>query len=336
MRASDGGRIILMDFGAGEFRDAPTATRPHGTPLYLAPELLTGGAATIESDIYALGVLLFYLVSGRLPVEGASFSDLVLAHAQHRRQHLRDVRPDLPDGYVNVVERAIDPDPKRRFQSAGQFHAALEEGERRQEPSAGPRPRSNDRGGDRTGAGSAAGAAASFVVLHSPPVAERDRQRRCRGAADDPAARRRRVPRVRNRVARTAGIQGGAAQVPRCGNGGALGVRGVRRASSRRRPRCCSGSGSSLHRPSTGSPGPSPRGSPAPGRARWQRSWPSPAFCGGRASRGGTPTCSPPCLRCRAAGSRDLTARAGDPAVPKRLHGRRVRRRPSAELQPSE
>ena len=77
MRASDGGRIILMDFGAGEFRDAPRLdARPHGTPLYLAPELLTGGAAAIESDIYALGVLLFYLVSGRFPVEGTSFSDL--------------------------------------------------------------------------------------------------------------------------------------------------------------------------------------------------------------------------------------------------------------------
>jgi hypothetical protein len=147
MRASDGGRIILMDFGAGEFRDAPMESRPHGTPLYLAPELLTGGAATIESDIYALGVLLFYLVSGRFPVEGTSFSDLVLAHAQHRRQHLRDVRSDLPDGYVNVIERAIDPDPARRFQSAGQFHAALEKGEggRSHPPSPDP-----DRGRDRT------------------------------------------------------------------------------------------------------------------------------------------------------------------------------------------
>ena len=104
-------------------------SRPHGTPLYLAPELLTGGAATIQSDIYALGVLLFYLVSGRFPVEGKSLTELVLAHAQHKRQHLRDVRSDLPDGYVNVVERAIDPSPERRFQSAGQLHAALEKGD---------------------------------------------------------------------------------------------------------------------------------------------------------------------------------------------------------------
>jgi len=127
MRASDGGRIILMDFGAGEFFNATAPGRPHGTPLYLAPELITGGAATVQSDIYALGVLLFYLVTGRFPVEGASLTDLALAHAQRARRHLRDARPDLPDSFVSVVERAIDREPARRFQSAGDFHAALEE-----------------------------------------------------------------------------------------------------------------------------------------------------------------------------------------------------------------
>jgi Protein kinase domain len=127
MRASDGGRIILMDFGAGEFRDAPRSPKVHGTPLYLAPELLSGGGATIRSDIYALGVLLYYLVSGRFPVEGKSLPELVLAHVRQQRRHLRDARSDLPDGFVNVVERAIDPNPDRRFQSAGQFHSALED-----------------------------------------------------------------------------------------------------------------------------------------------------------------------------------------------------------------
>ena len=127
MRASDGGRIILMDFGAGEFRNTSSPGRPHGTPLYLAPEVIIGGAATVQSDIYALGVLLYYLVTGRFPVEGASLTDLAIAHAQRARRHLRDARPDLPDGFVSVVERALDSDPARRFQSAGDFHVALEE-----------------------------------------------------------------------------------------------------------------------------------------------------------------------------------------------------------------
>jgi len=129
MRATDGGRIILMDFGAGEFRNAPSTGRRQGTPLYLAPELLTGGAATVESDIYSLGVLLYYLVTGRFPVEGNSLVELVLAHTRRARRNLRDARPDLPDTFVSVVERAIDSDPGRRFKSAGDFHAALEDRE---------------------------------------------------------------------------------------------------------------------------------------------------------------------------------------------------------------
>ncbi len=134
MRATDGGRIILMDFGAGEFQDVPSTGRRHGTPLYLAPEVLTSGAATVQSDIYALGVLLYYLVTGRFPVEGNSLTDLVLAHAQGSRRHLRDARPDLPDSYISVVERATARDPRHRFQSAGDFYAALED----REPATGP------------------------------------------------------------------------------------------------------------------------------------------------------------------------------------------------------
>src|SRR5262245_59982089 len=61
MRASDGGRITLMDFGAGEFiSDKGASIRAQGTPPYLSPELLAGGAATVRSDIYAVGILLFY------------------------------------------------------------------------------------------------------------------------------------------------------------------------------------------------------------------------------------------------------------------------------------
>jgi serine/threonine protein kinase len=147
MRASDGGRIILMDFGAGEFRDATSPGRPHGTPLYLAPEIITGGTATVQSDIYALGVLLYYLVTGRFPVEGTSLSDLALAHARRQRRHLRDARPDLPDSFVNVVERATDRDPARRFRSAGDFHSALEErDDTRSDPLIVPRNLTSDAG----------------------------------------------------------------------------------------------------------------------------------------------------------------------------------------------
>ena len=125
MRAADGGRIVLMDFGAGEFMGATTPGRVRGTPLYLAPEILTGHAASVSTDIYALGILLYHLVTGQFPVNGTSLERLVDAHAKGERRRLRDARPDLPASFVRIVERAIDPDPARRFATAGEFYEAL-------------------------------------------------------------------------------------------------------------------------------------------------------------------------------------------------------------------
>jgi len=126
MRASDGGRIILMDFGAGEFiKERSASSRGQGTPLYLAPEILAGEDASVQTDIYAVGVLLFYLVTGGFPVRAASIADLIDAHKRGERRRLRDGRPDLPPSFVSIVERAIDPDPARRFASAGEMEAAL-------------------------------------------------------------------------------------------------------------------------------------------------------------------------------------------------------------------
>ncbi|HEU4693712.1 MAG TPA: serine/threonine-protein kinase [Vicinamibacterales bacterium] len=135
MRAHDGGRIILMDFGAGEFVGDAIGSRAQGTPLYLAPELLRGESANVRTDIYAAGVLLYHLVTGSFPVEAASPAALVEAHQKSQRRRLRDERPDLPESFIAIVERAIDPNPERRYNSAGEMEAKLAG-----EPITGPRP----------------------------------------------------------------------------------------------------------------------------------------------------------------------------------------------------
>jgi len=117
-----------MDFGAGQFVHAagPSASgRLTGTPLYLAPELMRGGEATVRSDIYSLGVLLFHLVTGQYPVSASSLDDLHQAHREGRRFRLHDARPDLADDFARVVERASDPDATRRYASAGALQEAL-------------------------------------------------------------------------------------------------------------------------------------------------------------------------------------------------------------------
>jgi serine/threonine protein kinase len=124
MRQAHDGRLILMDFGAGELH-GQARSADAGAPVYMAPELLDGGVATPSSDIYALGVLLFHVVSMRFPHEGETREELVEAHARGRRVRLEDVRPDLPSCFVEVVERAISRNPAVRYASAGEMLAAL-------------------------------------------------------------------------------------------------------------------------------------------------------------------------------------------------------------------
>jgi eukaryotic-like serine/threonine-protein kinase len=123
----EGGRVVLMDFGTGvpvreddSGRGAPAA----GTPLYLAPELLEGGEATASSDLYSLGVLLYHLVTGGYPVVAASLGELKEAHQRGRRR-LHDARPDLPDAFVQAIDRALAPNPADRHASAGAMQEAL-------------------------------------------------------------------------------------------------------------------------------------------------------------------------------------------------------------------
>lgn len=123
------GRLVLMDFGSGQLADVQTGTRQlaEGTPVYLAPELLDGGSATQASDVYALGVLLFYVVTKRYPVEATSWEDLVEAHRQERRTRLEDLRPDVAPAFAGVVRQMLAPDPLHRFRSVGAVSEALDE-----------------------------------------------------------------------------------------------------------------------------------------------------------------------------------------------------------------
>jgi len=79
----------------------------------------------VRSDIYSLGVLLFYLVSGRFPFEAVDMAALQRLHEQSAPRRLRDLRPELEEGFVDAVEKAISVDPAKRFDSMGELDAAL-------------------------------------------------------------------------------------------------------------------------------------------------------------------------------------------------------------------
>jgi serine/threonine-protein kinase len=124
----EGGRLVLMDFGTGlllEDDEAVKASPVAGTPLYLAPEVLNGVDASPQSDIYSLGVLLFHLVTGSYPYVARSLAELRRAQERGDRKRLHDLRPDLSEGFVQVVERALEADPAQRYASVGALQRGL-------------------------------------------------------------------------------------------------------------------------------------------------------------------------------------------------------------------
>lgn len=122
----EGGQIVLVDFGSGRpLGEAHGANDRIGTPLYMAPEVLDGAPRSVASDIYSLGVLLFHLVTGQFPVYAESAAGVQRAHREGAVRRLRDLRHDLPEDFIHVVERATAVRPSDRFSTAGAFEAAL-------------------------------------------------------------------------------------------------------------------------------------------------------------------------------------------------------------------
>jgi tetratricopeptide (TPR) repeat protein len=121
------GKVVLMDFGAGlemQRLEDPDTDRI-GTPLYLAPEVLEGAPASVASDLYAVGILLFHLLTGRYPYTATTVDSLRMEHREGRREAIARLRPTLPSSLVRVIDRALAENPAQRFSSAPEMAAAL-------------------------------------------------------------------------------------------------------------------------------------------------------------------------------------------------------------------
>lgn len=119
----EGGRILLMDFGLSALPQHNIQLA--GTPNYMAPELFRREPASIKSDLYAVGILLYFLVSGQTPAQLSGLTTAQAAEACMQRKPLIDLRFNLPEIFLRLVNRAIAPNPADRFQSAGEMAEAL-------------------------------------------------------------------------------------------------------------------------------------------------------------------------------------------------------------------
>jgi serine/threonine protein kinase len=96
-------------------------------PAYTAPEIVKGASYSASSDIYALGVLLFELLSGKRPFNGETPFDVMQQYAQQSVLSLVALVPKLPESVDAVIQKALAPFPEMRFQSAGELIQAFEQ-----------------------------------------------------------------------------------------------------------------------------------------------------------------------------------------------------------------
>ena len=131
LRSRDGGQLKLADFGiakAAEQSDITKVGSVLGTAAYLAPEQARGQPAGPASDLYALGVVAYQLLAGRLPYDAASLTDLARQQAAGRPPALHELDPDIPRGLSLAVEQALSREPEDRYADAGEMEHALADG----------------------------------------------------------------------------------------------------------------------------------------------------------------------------------------------------------------
>jgi serine/threonine protein kinase len=182
---SQAGGVKIMDFGIARVRGVEHFTVDGclmGTPAYMSPEHVRGEQVDERADLYAVGVIFYRLLTGRLPFDADSTVVMLQKHVSEVPTALHAHRADLPRWCESIVQRAMAKAPAKRFQTAREFRTAL----RRAAGAASARPPSSATSRWPIAFGSIALVASLLLLVHvaargaiSPPVNRR---------ADPPAA----------------------------------------------------------------------------------------------------------------------------------------------------
>ncbi len=129
------GNVLLSDFGLARLTymnpESTPASVVIGTPYYMAPEQWQGGPVDARTDIYALGIIAFEMLTGKVPFRAETPFQLMQMHTSQMPPHLQEFDSELPRSLDAIVQQALRKDPAERFASAGQmataFHNAVVE-----------------------------------------------------------------------------------------------------------------------------------------------------------------------------------------------------------------
>jgi tetratricopeptide (TPR) repeat protein len=128
IRVLPSGRVKIMDFGLARMNTTSEMTRSGmvmGTPNYMSPEQVRGERADARSDVFALGAVFYELLAGRKAFQADSMHTILFKVLEEQPEPVERLVPDLPPRFVRLIERALDKDPRQRFQHAGEMRESL-------------------------------------------------------------------------------------------------------------------------------------------------------------------------------------------------------------------
>ncbi len=121
----ENGLVKITDFGIAMAMNATQLTQTNsvmGSVHYLPPEQANGKGSTLQSDIYSMGILMYELLTGKLPFRGDNAVEIALKHLREPMPNIKEELPSLPNSISNIILKATAKNPKNRYNDAREMH----------------------------------------------------------------------------------------------------------------------------------------------------------------------------------------------------------------------
>lgn len=124
----ENGLVKITDFGISMATNATQLTQTNsvmGSVHYIPPEQASGKGSSLQSDIYSMGILMYELLTGKLPFKGDNAVEIALKHLKETMPNIREDLPNIPHSLINIILRSTAKNPKNRYNEAREMHEDL-------------------------------------------------------------------------------------------------------------------------------------------------------------------------------------------------------------------